>query len=200
MKAVPASRSIVFLLIAISGCAVDLLTKKWVFDWLGMPGPNSRTHWLWANVLGFQTSLNEGALFGLGQGFVPVFAGLSVVAAVGIFVWLFYAGAARDWLLTVALGCVTAGIFGNLYDRLGLHQLQWPFDDGIHATGDAVHAVRDFVLLKIGSWSWPNFNVADSMLVCGAILLFWHAFRCPHKSEPNSALSIPPSAESEPKC
>ena len=24
---------------------------------------------------------------------------------------------------------------------------------------------------------WPNFNVADSMLVCGAILMVWHAWR-----------------------
>ena len=28
----------------------------------------------------------------------------------------------------------------------------------------------------IGPFHWPNFNVADSMLVCGAALLLWHAF------------------------
>ena len=44
---------------------------------------------------------------------------LSVAAAVGILWWLFWAGAARQWLLTVALGGVTAGMLGNLYDRLG---------------------------------------------------------------------------------
>ena len=176
MKAVPASRSLVFILIACSGCAIDLITKKCVFAWLGMPDPNGRTHWLWQNVVGFQTSLNEGALFGLGQGLVPVFAVLSVVAAVGIFIWLFYAGAAHDWLLTIALGCITAGIFGNLYDRLGLMSLVWPAD-GVHVAGQPVYAVRDYVLVMIGPWSWPNFNVADSLLVCGAMLLFWHAFR-----------------------
>ncbi len=186
MKAVPASRSLVFLLIACLGCAVDLFTKKQIFDWLGIPGPNSHTHWFWKNVVGFQTSLNEGALFGLGQGMVPVFAVLSVVAAAGIFIWLFYAGAARDWLLTIALGCVTAGIFGNLYDRLGLPGLVWNGPNGpdrLHLAGEPVYAVRDFVLVKIGSWSWPNFNVADSLLVCGAILLFWHAFRSHREPE-----------------
>ena len=182
MKAVPASRSLVFILIAGVGCAADLIAKKWVFGWLGMPGPNSRTHWFWTNVVGFQTSLNEGALFGLGQGMVPIFAGLSVAAAVGILIWLFYGGAARDWLLTIALGCVTAGIFGNLHDRLGLMNLIWPLNDGVHFAGQSVHAVRDYVLVKIGSWSWPNFNIADSLLVSGAILLFWHAFRSQRES------------------
>ena len=51
--------------------------------------PDGRIWWLWQNVFGFQTSLNEGALFGMGQGFWPVFAALSVIAAIGILVWLF---------------------------------------------------------------------------------------------------------------
>lgn len=182
MKAIPASRSIVFIAIAFLGCAIDLIVKRWVFDWLGMPGPNSPTHWFWQNVVGFQTSLNEGALFGFGQGFVPYFAALSIAAAIGIFFWLFYAGAARDWLLTIALGCVTAGIFGNLHDRLGMMNLIWQ-NDGIHTPGTAVHAVRDYILVMFGTWRWPNFNIADSLLVCGAMLLFWHAFRCPCECE-----------------
>jgi len=28
-----------------------------------------------------------------------------------------------------------------------------------------------------GPWQWPDFNVADSLLVCGAALLAWHAYR-----------------------
>ena len=28
----------------------------------------------------------------------------------------------------------------------------------------------------IGYLPWPNFNVADSLLVCGAAALVWHAF------------------------
>ncbi len=104
----------------------------------------------------------------MGQGLWPLFAGLSIVAAVGIIVWLFIFGAARDWLLTVAMGFVTGGICGNLYDRLGL--------PGLHEAGAPVHAVRDFILVMIGTYPWPMFNLADSSLVCGAILLLWHAF------------------------
>jgi signal peptidase II len=175
MRAVPLNRYVVFGSLAILGCAADLGTKYWAFETFGMPG--SPTHWVWQNIVGFQTSLNEGALFGLGQGRVSIFALLSVAALIGIVAWLFVVGAARDWLLTVALGCVTGGILGNLYDRVGLPGLQWNYATTWHDVGEPVYAVRDWILVMIGPWNWPNFNVADSLLVCGAILLGWHALR-----------------------
>src|SRR3972149_6263246 len=152
MRAVSANRCLFFLLLAFAGCALDLATKSWMFHKLGMPGPQTRIWWIWEGIFGFQTSLNEGALFGLGQGLVPLFAGLSILAALGIFFWLFFAGAARDWLLTIALGCIMAGIFGNLYDRLGLPGLIWNGRHGPHGLGEPVYAVRDFVLVMIGPW------------------------------------------------
>ena len=63
MKTVQPSRYVLFLLIAIGGCAADLLTKSWIFDRLKMPH-RQPTEWLWQGVFGFTTSLNEGALFG----------------------------------------------------------------------------------------------------------------------------------------
>jgi signal peptidase II len=164
MKAISANRCLVFLLLVVSGCALDLTTKSVVFRWLGMPGPAFEPTWIWKDVIGFQTSLNEGALFGFGQGLAKIFAGLSIAAAIGIFFWIFFAGGTRDWLLTIALGFIVAGIFGNLYDRLGL----W--------NDLKMYAVRDFILIRIGHWNWPNFNLADSFLNCGAVLLIWHAF------------------------
>lgn len=175
MRAVPLNRYIVFFSIAALGCLADLATKSCVFAKLGFPP--SDTCWLWNNVVGLQTSLNEGALFGMGQGKVGFFAVLSIVALAGIVVWLFPFAAARDRFLTVALGCVAAGILGNLYDRLGLPGLRWEFPTPSgHAVGDPVYAVRDWILVRFGSWDWPNFNIADSLLVCGAILLVWHAY------------------------
>ena len=166
-QAVPLSRYLVFFSLAAGGCALDLATKSWMFATLGMPGPESQTWWIWPDVLGFQTTLNAGALFGMGQGMSLLFAALSIGAALGILIWLFAVGAAHDGLLTVALGFVTAGICGNLYDRLS-----------------PLHAVRDFIHVMIGTWPWPNFNLADSCLVCGAALLAWHAFF--GKSEPET--------------
>lgn len=167
MKAVPANRYITFFSIAVVGCLVDLATKNWIFNQPGMS--EGRTWWIWQDVFGFKTDTNTGMLFGMGRGLTPVFAALSIAAAVGILVWLFYAGAARDRLLCVALACVTAGILGNLYDRLGLHGLRTGSDEPLYA-------VRDWILVMIGRWPWPAFNIADSLLVCGAAMLVWHAF------------------------
>jgi len=178
MNPVPASRLVLFLTIAVGGCLLDLASKRWVFDRLGQPDdPRSHVAWLWQDRVGFQTSLNEGAIFGLGQGQVRIFAAISVAAAVVIPLWLFVGKAAQDRTLCLALALVMAGIAGNLHDRLGLHGLRW-----IHPprTGEAVHAVRDFVLLQWNDrWRWPNFNLADSMLLIGASLLALNALR-PH--------------------
>ena len=182
MKAVPNTRYLLFGGIVLVGCTVDLLTKHWVFASLGMPHQRP-SYWLWNEIFGFTTSLNEGALFGIGQGRGLLFSGLSVIAATGIVYWLFVAKAAQDLLLTIALGSVTAGIFGNLYDRLGLPDLKWGAD-GVHQGGQSVYAVRDWLHFKVDHViDWPIFNIADSLLVCGAALLVWHALRV----EPTSA-------------
>jgi signal peptidase II len=173
MRAVPLNRYFVFLLIAAGGFAVDLATKRWIFDWLT---PVGRVHWLWTGVFGCQTSLNEGALFGMGQGMVWLFALLSIGAGVAICWFLFIAGGARQWVLTLALSGIMAGILGNLYDRVGLPGLIWQDANTLHHVGDRVFAVRDWILVMFGTWPWPNFNIADSLLVCGALVLAWHAY------------------------
>ena len=167
MPHVAPSRYATFVAIAAGGCAADLLTKHWAFDRLGMPG--GPTHWLIPEYFGFQTSLNQGALFGLGQGQVWLFALASVVAAIGILYWLFVVGAAHDAWLNVALAAIMGGVLGNLHDRLGL----WADPQQTEPR----YAVRDFILVQYREWVWPNFNLADSLLVCGAALLVWHAFR-----------------------
>jgi signal peptidase II len=158
------------LVIVAAGVAADLATKQWIFDWLGDPWrPKcNQPWWLVQDLFGFQTSLNPGALFGLGQGWTGLFAGLSLVASGAILYWVFSGRAVRSLLLTVALALITAGIFGNLYDRLGF---------GIHSPwGLPVHAVRDWILVRIYHWNWPNFNIADSLLDIGAGLLIWQAY------------------------
>lgn len=182
MDAVPRSRYVLFFTIVAAGCALDLATKSWIFTWLGLPGENP-THWLWKDIFGFTTSLNEGALFGIGKGQVLLLTSLSVAAALGILYWLFITGAAHDRLLTIALGCVLAGIFGNLYDRLGI--------PGLTLGGQRILAVRDWLHFRVeGIIDWPIFNLADSFLVCGAALLVWHAFRA--ENSPRSRVPAPP--------
>lgn len=185
-QAVPPSRYVVFFSLALGVCTLDLASKSWMFAHLGMPGPDGQTWWLWQDVFGFQTSLNEGALFGMGQGLSLLFAGLSAGAAVAILVWLFPVGAASDRFLTIALAFVMAGILGNLYDRLGLPSLVWNDAYRNHQPGEPVYAVRDFILVMIGRWPWPTFNLADCSLNCGAALLVWHALFSKAEAEPEA--------------
>lgn len=169
MRAVPLSRHIAFLAIAAAGCLADLATKSWIFERLGMPRFDEyKVWWIWEPFFGFQTSTNEGALFGIGQGKVWLFAAASLVAILAIGYWLFIAGAARDWLLTIALAVVMGGVLGNLHDRLGM----WTAPDAPH---ERIYAVRDWILFQWPPWVWPNFNIADSLLVTGGALLVWHA-------------------------
>ena len=170
-------------MLAISGCTTDLLSKYYVFQWRGLPRPDNEW-WIWEGYFGIETALNTGALFGLGAGYTQWFAALSVLAFIGILAWLFYFNAAQDLTLTFSLGCVAGGIFGNLYDRLGL----WA-SEGVPA--EAQHAVRDWILLRYGDYTWPNFNIADSLLVVGAGLLVFHAFM--HREPPRET---PPAKDS----
>jgi signal peptidase II len=187
-ESLPLNRYLVYFSIAISGCLLDLWTKHAVFQWRGIEGAKP-PWWIIEGYFGFETAMNPGALFGIGAGFSMLFAVLSIVAAVGILAWLFYGKAARDWWLTIALACVTAGIFGNLYDRLGYGFTDDMREQYVAARADPEfiatreHAVRDWILFQwpteAKAYKWPNFNIADMLLVCGASALVWRSFQKP---------------------
>ncbi len=178
-------RLAIFLVVAAGGLSLDLWTKDYMFRRLGPPSPQGRTEWVIPGYFGWQTSLNEGALFGMGQGLTSLFAAAAAAAGAGIFYWLFVVGAAADRLLNFALAGVMGGVLGNLYDRLGWW---WTRD----FEGYPRHAVRDWILLQYGRWVWPNFNVADMLLVGGAGLLMFHAWRMPAAEQPSTSGERPP--------
>lgn len=190
---IPTSRVLWFWSLGLLGCSVDLLTKYLVFRHPGLH--RGSEWWLWENHVGIQKSLNEGALFGMGQGSVWLFALFAVVAAVAIPVWLFRHGAASDRGLTTALGCVMGGVVGNLVDRLGLPGLTWDAFNPARA-GERVYAVRDWILLQWDDrWVWPNFNIADALLVVGAGLLMVQALFAEGSSSTASRVSSPDDHE-----
>lgn len=176
----PFSRYLTFASLALIGVAADLVSKELIFRWRGLPGEKPVV-WLIEGYFGIETALNRGALFGLGQGHSWFFASMSAIAAVAILVWLFYYKMAQDAWLNFALGCVMAGIFGNLFDRLGL------WNHGV-VPPEYETAVRDWILWSYpgkflwfapdqdGLVRWPNFNIADSLLVFAAGMLIVHSF------------------------
>jgi signal peptidase II len=186
MSSISASRHLLFWSLAAIGLAADLGTKAWMFSRQDLLA--GQTKWIWTNHVGFQLSLNQGALFGMGQGNVWLFAACSIAAAIAIPTWLFVFGGAHDRALTIVLGCILGGVIGNLYDRVGLPGLEWDTLEHLNYNQNPpgrVYAVRDFVLLARqwpprSRWDvWPNFNLADSLLVCGAIALLVLSMRKP---------------------
>jgi signal peptidase II len=168
--AVPWDRWLLFGSIALGGMAFDLIAKARIFASIGPPG--SPPHSLITDILELRTSYNPGALWGLARAWTHsslFFAVLSIVAAVAIFIWLFFKGGARDRRLTIALGLITAGALGNCYDRLVLGH------------------VRDFVHFHVDSigFDCAIFNFADNMLVVGAILIMLLALR-PEQAPPEA--------------
>ncbi len=165
---------LLFLTVTTLATAFDLLSKEWIFRALGMPG-ESRPIVLVPGILVLETNLNDGALFGMGQGMGLFFAAVSVAAIAGILVLVSRATTRRDpWLLT-SLGLIVGGILGNLYDRLGVPGLTWHAP--LERRGDDVLAVRDWIHFTLpGVIDWPIFNLADSWLVIGAGILLLGSF------------------------
>lgn len=174
-----------FTSVVVLTTAADLITKEVAFKNLGMPGTSPG----WTvinNMLWWRTSLNEGALFGLGQGMGWFFITVSVAALIGILFTVSWLRLWHDAILVLSLACITGGILGNLYDRLGIPSLQWHAPLG--REGDPVYAVRDWIHFRLdGVIDWPIFNLADSFLVLGAGLLLFLSFFPPAVNSENSS-------------
>jgi signal peptidase II len=178
--AVPVPRWILFWSIALGGATFDLVTKTLAFARIGPPPAPPIV--LIPNILELHTSLNRGALWGLGRNLQYsslIFAALSVVAAMAICYWLFVKRAATDGRLTAALGLIMAGALGNCFDRLMFGH------------------VRDFVHFHVDpiGFDCAIFNFADNMLVAGAVVLMLLALRPDTPHAPENPI---PSASSEP--
>ena len=87
---------------------------------------------------------------------------ISVLASVALVFWLRRLKP-HQWPLALALSLVLGGAVGNLVDRLWLGH------------------VVDFIQLYYRNFYWPAFNIADSAITVGAVLLVWDALFGPHR-------------------
>jgi len=98
--------------IAVAGLAVDLWTKHWAFDNIDPVAGKV----IIPKLMSFHRSLNEGALFGLGKGWTPLFI-IASFLALAFVLYLFAHSKPKQRSLHVGLALVLAGALGNLYDR-----------------------------------------------------------------------------------
>ena len=80
------------------------------------------------------------------------FSILTFVICVGIVIWMQRLKPSQRWF-AIALALILGGAIGNLVDRLTLGY------------------VIDYFLFYAGNWSWPAFNVADSAISIGALMI-----------------------------
>lgn len=138
---------------AVLGAAADIGSKAAVFAWLSSRQPP--VYVIIDGFLQFVLRENTGAAFSAFQGWTGFLITISAVALAVLLVAFFSRKVTSKGAL-LAMGCITGGIIGNLYDRL--------FNAG---------RVRDFIDVYIGAWDWhwPTFNIADSLLCIGVGLL-----------------------------
>jgi signal peptidase II len=142
------------LLIAVAVIVLDRATKVVVAKYVEMGGGIVVV----PHIFRISHVLNTGAAFSMfadSASPIAVRLGLvvfSLLVTIGIAFLLWRYG--RTWsLASIGFALILGGAIGNLYDRTVLHY------------------VVDFLEVHIGSYHWPDFNVADSAICVGAVLL-----------------------------
>jgi signal peptidase II len=135
--------------VAVLLVVLDQLSKWWVVGhFMESPRPVELT-----SFFNLVMVWNQGVTFGVGNDVAWgrwLFAALALVIVAILFSWL--RRAVRLWV-AVALGLVIGGAIGNVIDRL-----RWG-------------AVADFLDFHAFGQHWPAFNMADSAIVVGVVLL-----------------------------
>jgi len=146
---------IVFILGAAVIIALDQITKNAITSRFLM-------HESYAVINGFFNLvyvMNPGAAFGFLASASATFRyvffiGITCLAIVLIIYYL-VKSKPGNIVTVLSLALIFAGAVGNLIDRIRFG------------------AVGDFLDVYIGTWHWPAFNVADSAITVGAILMIW---------------------------
>lgn len=144
-------QALVWLLMAVVIVVLDLWTKNLATQKLSLYRPVEITSWL-----NMTLAHNYGAAFSFlsdaGGWQRWLFTVLASVVTVVLVVWLLRLPA-NEKLTGASLGLIIGGAVGNLVDRVNLGY------------------VVDFIDVYYRGWHWPAFNLADSAITCGVILL-----------------------------
>jgi signal peptidase II len=139
----------------------DQLSKSLLLSLVG-PGSGRVSLDIVGPWLQLEYAQNRGTAFGLFPqlGSLVTFAAIAVV--IGL-LWHFAREREPSWWHVVATGAIAGGALGNVIDRVRLGY------------------VVDFIAVG----PWPNFNVADSAITLGALLLCWGWMRSAVSSDAN---------------
>lgn len=153
----------IWLLVSAVVIVLDWHSKQWASQALELYRPSEVLSWL--NIT---LAHNYGAAFSFladaGGWQRWFFVTLASVVSLVLLVWLIRLPR-KEWITGLGLGLVLGGAVGNVIDRVRLGY------------------VVDFIDVHFGSWHYPAFNVADSAITCGVILLLLDVFLISIKKE-----------------
>jgi len=156
----PRQKFAAWLLLSALVIAIDLLTKYWVQSTLAYSEQRPLTTFF--DLVLFH---NQGAAFsflaGAGGWQRTFFSAIALIAS-AVIIYLLRKHP-RQKLFCLGLSLILGGALGNLYDRLTLGY------------------VVDFLYFHYQQHYWPAFNVADSAITGGVILLLWDSFKRPQQ-------------------
>ena len=148
-------RVIVLIGVALAVLAADIVSKVAIVAALSPPSQER----LLGGFLTLAIYRNPGAAFGIGGPSTTVLFTAIAVAVVAFIVRYSSRITSTPW--AVALGLLLGGAMGNLTDRV------------FRSPGPMQGWVVDWIKLP----HWPTFNVADSAITCGAVLVVLLAMR-----------------------
>lgn len=127
----------------------DQLTKMWAVNVL----KNGESIKLIGNFLRFTYAENKGAAFSILQNQMGFFI-ITTVIMLAVLAYIYFKTKNITQLSKLSIAMIAGGAIGNFIDRLRLGY------------------VVDFIDVRFGSfYNFPIFNIADSFVVCGTILM-----------------------------
>lgn len=170
--------------------ALDLASKSAVFGWLGPRPPgmeydaHNHARWLLSGEwLAFMLSWNPGMAWGIDV-IPPLALVIGRALAVLALAWMLTRAEVGRRCFSTSLVLILAGAAGNLWDNLTQGNLF------ARAAGAPLRVgqVRDFIDVYFSVWDWhfPTFNVADSCITVGAVLLLLSSLRPAPKTNAES--------------
>ncbi len=169
-------RKMSYLLISLAVLVLDQWTK-WLVE---LHLPHHAAHPVIPGFFNLTHVRNTGVAFGLfasdhgRSSMLLILLGLAALLAVGLYFWF---TPSKDRILLTALALVVGGAIGNLIDRI--------------TSG----AVTDFIDIYVGDHHWPSFNIADSAISIGIVLMAIDSFRPRHSSQEKTRPAAAASAK-----
>jgi signal peptidase II len=147
------SRRVRVIAIAVVIVVLDQIVKQMALDRLTLGVPVDVVHGLIALTLVKNPGLAFGLLSGIPAGWRWLVGVLSLLALIVLLRVALRILPRGGWREQAAIGLIFGGAVGNLIDRTRFG------------------AVVDFVDVYFRGWHWPAFNVADSAITVGVVML-----------------------------